>query len=98
MLELVAYHDPVDYHKLKRLVDERLDCEYDSEMHRTVLKNLKELNLIEQPGMAHEYVHVTERGWSHLGGKTPRHSSNVETQDAAVCEVCATDELVETDW
>ncbi|MFC7230561.1 hypothetical protein ACFQMM_02680 [Saliphagus sp. GCM10025308] len=98
MLKIVAHYDPVDYHKLKRLVDKRLDGEYDTERHRTVLKNLKELGMIEQPGIAHEYVHITERGWSHLGGKTPRHPTDVETREAAVCEVCATDELVESGW
>lgn len=98
MLELVAYHDPVDYHKLKRLVDERLACEYNTETHRTALETLKELNFVEQPGLAHEYVHITEQGWSHLGGENPRHSDDIETQDAPVCEVCATDELVESGW
>lgn len=97
MLEVVAHYDPVDYHKLKRLVGERLDGEYDTEKHRSVLKNLKELHLIERPRI-HEYIHITEQGWSHLGGKTPRYAADIETQDAAVCEVCATDELAESSW
>ncbi|MFC7194167.1 hypothetical protein ACFQL4_04995 [Halosimplex aquaticum] len=49
MLEVVAHYDPVDYHKLKRLVGQRLDGEYNTEKHRSVLKNLKELNMIERP-------------------------------------------------
>ena len=38
MLEVVAHYDPVDYHMLKRLVGERLDGEYNTEQHCTVLK------------------------------------------------------------
>ena len=98
MLETVAHYDPVDYHKLKRLVGQCLDGEYDTERHHIVLKNLKELKMVEQPGIGHEYIHITQEGWEHLGGKTPRYDADVETQDAAVCEVCATDELVESSW
>lgn len=47
MLKIVAHYDPVDYHKLKRLVGERLDGEYDTERHRIVLNNLKDLSMIE---------------------------------------------------
>ncbi|WP_336134222.1 hypothetical protein [Natronomonas amylolytica] len=94
MLQTVAYYDPVDYHMLKHLVKERIDGVYDAERHRTALTNLKELNMVKQPGMAHEYIHITEQGWSHLGGKTPRHGVDVEAQNAVVCPVCATDEMV----
>ncbi len=98
MIETVAYHDPIDYHRLKRLVGDHLDCEYDSERHREALENLKELNMVEQPGMAHEYIHITSEGWSHLGGETSRYNSDVSMVDAPVCSVCKTDALVESRW
>ncbi len=98
MLEIIAYHDPIDYHRLRRLVGERLNGQYSTERHREALENLKELDMVIKPGMSHEYLHITDIGWSHLGGDTPRHADNIETQEAPVCPVCATDDLVETDW
>lgn len=98
MLEVVAHYDPVDYHKLRRLVDERFDGVYDAERHRTALSSLNELSLIERGGISHEYIHITDEGWSHLGGETPRHDDDVGPVDAPVCDVCAEDELVESEW
>lgn len=97
MLETIAYHDPIDYHRLRRLVGENLN-EYSSERHRVALQNLQELELIRRPGMAHEYVHISEEGWQHLGGNTPRHEPGTQTQGSPTCWVCATDEYIERSW
>lgn len=51
-----------------------------------------------QPGMTHEYIHITQKGWEHLAGKTPQYDADIKTEDTAVCEGCATDELVESSW
>jgi|GEM_PF-2503435 hypothetical protein len=98
MIETVAYYDPIDYHRLQRLVGERLNGEYSTARHRTALDNLANLDMIERGGVGHEYVHLTNKGWSHLGGETPRHDEEVESIDAPVCDVCAEDELVESGW
>jgi len=98
MLETVAFFDPIDYHRLRRLVGERLSGEYSTARHREALENLKELNMVCRGGAGHEYVHLTDQGWSHLGGETPRHDEEIESVDAPVCEVCATDELAESAW
>lgn len=97
MIETIAYYDPIDYHRLQRLVGERLDGEYDTERHRNALRNLKELNMIEKP-MTHEYVHITSEGWKHIGGETSRHQENINVGDAPVCPVCEADELAENRW
>lgn len=98
MIETIAYHDPIDYHRLKRVVGERLSGEYDTERHRDALRNLEELNMVEQPGMAHEYIHITSEGWNHLGGETPRHEEDIQVIDAPVCPVCEADELAKNRW
>ena len=97
MLELVAFHDPIDYHRLRRLVGEQLN-EYSSERHREALQNLQELELICRPRMAHEYIHISEQGWEHLGGDTPRYGPDTSTQSSPTCEICATDQSVEKSW
>jgi len=97
MLETVAFFDPIDYHQLKRLVGERLNGEYNTARHREALSNLRQLNMIQTPGLSHEYVHVTNTGWSHLGGDAPARR-RIESVDAPVCPVCAEDELVESQW
>ncbi|MBV0924747.1 hypothetical protein KTS45_11105 [Halomicroarcula limicola] len=97
MLEVVAFHDPIDYHRLRRLVGERMS-KYSSERHREALQNLQKLDLVERPGMAHEYIHISEEGWEHLGGDIPRHKPNTATQSSPTCEICATDESVEASW
>lgn len=98
MLETVAYHDPIVYHRLKRCVGERLNQEYSTERHREALDNLKELGFITRGGLGHEYVHISPEGWARLGGETPRHDPQVETQYHPNCEVCGTDEFVEANW
>jgi len=98
MLRLVAYHDPVDYHSLKSLVRERLCGEYDTERHRRALENLKELNMVRRGGIGHEYTHLTDGGWRHLGGKTPRHEIDVDEVEATECPVCRADELATSSW
>jgi len=98
MLRLVAYHDPVDYHSLKQLVRERHCGEYDTERHRRALENLKELNMVRRGGIGHEFIHITDEGWSHLGGETPRHDVVVDEVDATECPVCAADELATESW
>jgi len=97
MLELVAFYDPIDYHSLRRLVGEQLN-EYSGERHREALQNLQELELICRPGMAHEYIHISDQGWEHLGGDTPRHGPNTSTQNSPTCDICATDQSVEAGW
>lgn len=97
MLETVAYHDPIDYHRLRRLVGNQLS-EYSTERHREALQNLQELELICRPGMAHEYIHITEEGWKNLGGDTPRYEPATSRQSSPTCEICATDESVEANW
>ena len=97
MLEIIAFHDPIDYHRLRRLVGEQLD-EYSSERHREALQNLQEFGLICRPEMAHEYIHISKQGWEHLGGGTPRHGPNTSTQSSPTCDICATDQSVEADW
>lgn len=96
-LDLVAYHDPIDYFRLRRLVREEVGG-LGSEEFRTALSNLKDLGMIEQPGISHEYLHITDTGWEHLGGETPRHGADIDEQDAPVCPVCATDEVAEARW
>ncbi|MFB1064171.1 hypothetical protein [Natrinema sp. H-ect4] len=98
MIEIVAYHDPIDYHRLQRLVGERLDGEYDTERHRSALKNLKQLDMIAQPGLAHEFIHITSAGWKHIGGETSRHQEDIKVGDVPVCPVCEADELAENRW
>ena len=98
MLSVVAYHDPIDYHSLKRIVGERLVDPYSTELHREALQNLQELELVERAGLGHEYIHITSEGWSRLGGETPRYDSGVQRQDDHVCTVCATDEYAEPRW
>jgi len=71
MLETVAFHDPIDYHRLRRLAGERLHGEYSSSRHREALENLQELDLVERGGIGHEYVHLSDAGWSHLGERQP---------------------------
>jgi|AntRauMinimDraft_4_1070384.scaffolds.fasta_scaffold00314_16 hypothetical protein len=95
MLETVAFHDPIDYHRLRRLVGERLHGEYSSSRHREALENLQELDLVERGGIGHEYVHLSDAGWSHLGGETTRHGDDAESVDGPVCDVCETDALAE---
>ena len=98
MLDIVAHHDPIDYHSLKKRVGQRLNGGYTYERHRAALDNLEELNMISKPGIAHEYVHITPQGWAHLGGEQPRHPEDTEVIDAPVCPVCATDKMVEQNW
>ncbi|MFD1646665.1 hypothetical protein [Haloarchaeobius litoreus] len=98
MLRVVAWYDPIDSHRLKRLVRERVGGGYDSDRHREALSNLKELNMVDRGGLGHEYVHITNFGWQHLGGETSRHDEEIESVDAPVCDVCAEDELVENAW
>jgi len=98
MLDIVAHHDPIDYWSLKKRVGQRLNGEYTYERHRAALNALEELNLVSKPGMAHEYVHITQEGWEHLGGEQSRYAEDIEMIDAPVCPVCATDELVEQNW
>lgn len=98
MLRTVAWYDPIDFHSLRRRVGERLDGEYSKERHRAALDNLKELNMVERGGIGHEYIHITDEGWRHLGGKTERHEIDVDEVDATECPVCAADELAEESW
>jgi len=98
MLEVVAYRDPVDYHSLRRIVGERLDGEYSKDRHRAALDNLKELNMVRRGGVGHEYVHITDEGWSHLGGETPRHDVDVDEVEATECPVCEADDLATSSW
>ena len=98
MLEIVAYRDPIDYHALRSAVGERLNGEYSSERHRTALDNLKELGLVCRGGLGHEYVHLTDEGWGHLGGETPRHHMDVDEVEATECAVCAADDLATDRW
>lgn len=98
LIRIVAYHDPVDYGKAKRLLRERLNGECSTDRYREALYNLIELGLIEKPGMAHEYIHITEEGWSHLGGETPRHDVEIDPATVPVCPVCEIDEQVEARW
>jgi hypothetical protein len=98
MLEVVAYYDPIDYHKLRQIVGERFDTDYGTKRHRAALKRLEELRMVEQPGKIHEYIHITEQGWSHLGGETPRHADAVEIKDAVDCPFCVTDQKIESNW
>ena len=98
MLDIIAYHDPIDYHLLKTRVGERLDAPYSTERHREALQNLEDLGLICRGGTGHLSVHITEHGWSHLGGETPRYQEDTERVAGNVCDVCATDKLVESAW
>ncbi len=98
MLETVAFFDPIDYHSLRKRVAERLSGEYDTERHRAALENLKELDMVRRGGIGHEYVHITDEGWSHIGGETERHEIDVDEVDAIECPVCRADELVEAGW
>lgn len=98
MLRVVAYHDPIDYHRLERLVGDRLDGEYDTKRHRTALDNLKELGMVERGGLGHEYIHLTDKGWSHLGGETSRHHVAVDEVDDPECPVCRADDLATENW
>ncbi|WP_178915585.1 hypothetical protein [Natronomonas gomsonensis] len=98
MLEAVAYHDPIDYHQLRSVVGDRVSGGYSTDRHKGALDNLKELDMVERGGLAHEYVHITDSGWRHLGGETSRHDGDVESVDGLVCDVCATDEQVENPW
>jgi len=98
MLELIAYHDPIDCGQLRNFVGERLNGEFDNERYRTARENLKELDLIVQPGVGHEYLHITEEGWSHLGGETPRYEGDTDFVNAPHCPICDTDEMVEASW
>lgn len=98
MLRIVAYRDPIDYHSLRRIVGERLSGEYSTERHRCALNNLKELDMVERGGIGHEYVHLTDEGWSHLSGETERHDVAVDDIEATECPVCAADELAEKSW
>ena len=72
--------------------------EYSNERHREALQNLQELELICRPGLAHEYVHITEEGWENLGGEMPRYGSDVSPQSSPTCKICATDEALEANW
>jgi hypothetical protein len=94
MLEVVAYHDPIDYHRLKTVVNDRVDHPYSVERHREALENLQELDMICRGGTGHLSIHISEYGWSHLGGENPRHQEDVETVSGNACDVCATDTLV----
>lgn len=98
MLEVIAYHDPIDYHRLRRLVGERVNGQYSVDRHQEALGNLQELNMVVRPGLAHEYIHITDVGWSDLGGETERREEVAESVDAAECSVCARDGLVESHW
>ena len=98
LLEIVAYHDPVDFATAKRLLKERLDGECNADRYRKAKYNLIELNLIENPGMAHEYLHITDEGWEHLGGETSRHNVDIDPGTVPVCPVCETDKQVEAQW
>lgn len=96
ILEIVAYFDPIDYHSLKRLTRDRVGA-VETDMIREALANLKELGLVRREKM-HEYLHITDQGWEHLGGETSRHDCSVEIEDVAICRVCAVDERVEENW
>ena len=85
ILEIIAYRDPVDYHMVKRLVKERIGA-VETDGFRAALENLQELELVRRELM-HEYIHITNHGWEHLGGKTDRYESSVETEGAPVCQI-----------
>ncbi|GAA0678863.1 hypothetical protein ACFQDG_01145 [Natronoarchaeum mannanilyticum] len=69
MLRAVAYHHPIDHHKLKAVLADRRG-EFDLETFRTARSNLTELGMIEHPLMD-EHYYLTEEGWRALGAETP---------------------------
>ena len=98
MLEIVAYHDPIDSGLVELKLEERVDGPVDRESFKAAEDNLKELDLVERPGMYHEYFHITDKGWRHLGGETTRYGREIDPGTVAVCPVCAADEIFESDW
>lgn len=70
MLRAVAYHHPIDHHKLKRVVAEWHESDVDLETFRTARSNLTNLGLITHPKMD-EHYYITEDGWRQLGAETP---------------------------
>ena len=96
MLNFIVFFDPIDWWSLKRRVREEVgDVETDT--LRTALANLKELDLVAKPGMTHEYIHITEKGWAHVGGEMPRHENWPDVTESG-CQYCRADEIVEAGW
>lgn len=69
MLRAVAYHHPVDFGTLKRVLADWRSGELDYETFKNARNNLIELDMIwTRPHQEHLYL--TPEGWRRLGGET----------------------------
>ena len=98
ILEIIAYHDPIDWRLTLTKLRERVHGSVDKSTYRDAEANLTELGLIERPGMAHEFFHITDKGWKHLGGETPRRDRDINPGTVPICPVCEADDIVESSW
>lgn len=70
MLRAVAFHNPIDHLKLRRVLADWRDGTVDVETFRAARSNLTDLGLITHPRFDEHYF-LTEEGWDQLGAETP---------------------------